>query len=93
MNNLFISYDLHAPGRSYDRVIETIKKLGNWAAVNQSMWYVRSRYNSESAVAALRQAGDSNDSFCVIDATNNNAHWYNIDQKVAEQIQMNWRAN
>ncbi len=50
MNNLFISYDLNVPGQRYDQVIEAIKKLGNWAKVQKSFWYVSSSLSAEEAV-------------------------------------------
>jgi hypothetical protein len=90
VNNLFISYDLKTPGQNYDRVIETIKKLGSWAKVQLSLWYVSSNYSAEEALNIVKQALDANDSLIVIDPTNNTAAWYGVDPKVSQHIQQHW---
>ena len=105
MNNLFISYDLKNPGQDYDRVITAIKSLGSWAKarvitaikslgswakVQYSLWYVSSAYTANQAAEIVRRAQDANDSLIVIDATNNDASWFNIDQKVGEFMQQHW---
>lgn len=90
MNNLFVSYDLKNPGQNYDRTIAAIKSLGSWAKVQYSLWYVKSSYTAKQAAEIVRRAQDANDTLIVIDATSNDAAWYNIDPKVAEFMQQNW---
>lgn len=48
-NNLFVSYDLHAPAKNYEAVITAIKKLGAWGKVHYSLWYVKSAHNATEA--------------------------------------------
>ncbi len=90
MNNLFISYDLKNPGQNYERVITAIKSLGSWAKVQYSMWYVSSTYNAKQVAEIVRRAQDTNDSLIVVDATNNDASWFNISHEVSEFIKQNW---
>lgn len=90
MNNLFISYDLHAPTKNYERVIAAIQKLGFWARVHKSLWYVKTGISASQAFESVRMAIDSNDSLAVIDATNKNIHWVNLDPQVAQALQDNW---
>lgn len=90
MNNLFISYDLNAPGQRYDKVTEAIKALGDWAKVQKSFWYVKSAHSAQEAVRRVWAVMDPNDSLIVVDATNNTASWQNLDQKVAQYIQTAW---
>jgi hypothetical protein len=90
MNNLFISYDLKAPGQNYEQVITAIKGLGSWAKVQYSLWYVTSAYTAKQAAESVRRAQDANDTLIVIDASNNDAVWYGIDTTVSEHIQQNW---
>ncbi len=90
MNNLFISYDLKNPGQNYESVITAIKTLGTWAKVQYSLWYVSSSYSAKQAAEIVRRAQDTNDSLIVIDATNNDASWYNLDQDVSKFIQQQW---
>lgn len=89
-NNLFISYDLYQPGQNYESVIEAIKSLGNWAKVQKSFWYVKSRYSSSDAAEIVWKSMDRNDSLIVVDATNNNASWRNISNEVSEYIINHW---
>ena len=90
MNNLIVSYDLIAPGQSYDKVAQAIKSLGAWAKVQYSLWYVKSSYTAGQAAETVRRAQDANDSLIVVDATNDNAAWYNIDPKVSEFLREHW---
>jgi len=91
-NNLFVSYDLHEPGKNYESVIAEIKKLGAWAKVHYSLWYVDSALNSEQAAKRVWSAMDGNDRLIVIDATNNHCYWYNLSKEVAELIKSRWFA-
>lgn len=89
-NNLFISYDLNTPGQDYQKVFEAIKSLGNWAKVQKSFWYVNSNYSASQAVDIVWKVMDKNDSLIVVDATNNNASWQNIDNEVSAYIKKFW---
>lgn len=91
MNNIFISYDLIAPGQRYDKIAAAIKSLGSWAHVLESLWYVRSNHTAESALKVVRAALDPNDKLIVVDATNDNASWVNIDPVVGKHLQQQWR--
>ena len=61
-----------------------------WAKVHDSLWYVSATYTAERAAEIVRHAQDQNDKLIVVDATNNNAAWYNLPQNVGEHIQQNW---
>ena len=89
-NNLLISYDLYRPGQDYSSVIKAIKSLGSWAKVHLSLWYVKSGYSASEASETVRSAMDKNDKLIVIDATNNNAAWYNLGDEVSEFIKSHW---
>ena len=89
-NNLFISYDLLSPGQQYEKVIDAIKTLGSWAKVEKSLWYVNSSLSAKSAAMKVYAAMDSNDILIVIDATNNDAYWYNLETEVSSHIQGQW---
>ncbi len=92
MNNLFISYDLMSPGQQYDRVAEAIKGLGSWAKVHLSLWYVSSNYGAKAAADIVRKAMDANDKLIIVDASNNDAAWYNLDSNVSAFVQQNWNS-
>lgn len=89
-NNLLISYDLHEPGKSYDRVIDKIKTLGGWAKIHFSYWYVDSTLTAAQAASAVWSVMDANDSVFVVDATNNVAAWNNVNPDVEKYIKAQW---
>lgn len=89
-NNLIISYDLYKPGQDYDEVIAAIKTLGNWAKIHRSLWYVKSNHSASEASKKVWAVMDSNDTLFVVDATNNDASWYNLNQEVSDFIKTKW---
>jgi len=89
-NNLFVSYDLHSPGQDYEKVADAIKNLGDWAKVQYSLWYVKSQLTASDASGKVWSVMDKNDSLIVIDATNNNASWFNLSQEVSDFIKNHW---
>lgn len=89
-NNLLISYDLYSPGQNYEDVADAIKSLGNWAKVHLSFWYVNSNYTASEASKKVWAVMDSNDSLIVVDATNNDASWYNLKPNVSDFIKNHW---
>ena len=90
MANLFISYDLYQPGQNYETVIATIKKFGSWAKVQQSLWYINTNQSCEQVAKTIWRVMDNSDSLIIIDATNNDAYWYNVNEKVAGHLQKSW---
>ena len=89
-NNLFISYDLYSPGQNYEKIIEVIKSLGNWAKIQKSFWYVKSNYSSSEASKIVWNSMDSNDSLIVVDATNDFTSWHNLNPEVSEFLKKKW---
>jgi hypothetical protein len=89
-NNLFISYDLYAPGQDYERVIAAIKSVGNWAKVHKSFWYVSSELTAEQVLARVWAVMDPTDSLIVVDLTQQNAVWQNLSATVSDHIQTQW---
>ncbi len=90
-NNLFVSYDLSDPDKSFDKIAAEIQKLGDWAQVQPTLWFVKSQFTSEQAASLLWPAlNQSDDSLIVIDASNNTANWQNIAQDVAEFFAQTW---
>jgi hypothetical protein len=89
-NNLIISYDLFNPGQNYEKVAAAIKGLGSWAKVQMSLWYVDSVYSASRAAEIVWAAMDPNDSLIAVDATNNEAAWYNLKPEVSKHIKDHW---
>jgi hypothetical protein len=91
--NLFVSYDLNTPGQNYEEVIAEIKKQGDsWAKVHYSLFYLKSDKTAQQIAEAVWRKMDANDRLIVVDATNNDAFWYNLPTDVSDLIQKVWKA-
>ena len=89
-NNLFVSYDLHKPGQNYDAVIDEIKRHGGWAKVHYSLFYLDTQESAKQVAEAVRRAMDANDRLIVVDTTNNDAYWFNLNPEVGKFLQEHW---
>lgn len=89
-SNLHISYDLYAPGQNYEKVIQAIKELGDWAKIHKSFWYVNSTYTAVQARDRVWAVMDGSDSLYVVDSTNNEAAWQNLPDEVSDFIKDQW---
>jgi len=88
VNNLFVSYDLDAPGQNYKRLLVAIEALGQAVRVHESLFYVKSSMTAQVAEARLWQAVDANDRIIVIQA--NDAWWHNALPGAQPFIQARW---
>lgn len=89
-NNPHVSYDLIKPDQNYAKLIERIKKLGSWAKIHYSYWYVNSPMSAAQAVDFLRPALDPDDKVYVVDATTNASAWNALPEEVAKHIKEQW---
>jgi hypothetical protein len=64
--NLFIAYDLDAPGQNYDAVRDAIRGLGQWWQAQYSLFYVHTQHAPGDAFAIVHAAMDANDRLAVI---------------------------
>ncbi|TGP45543.1 hypothetical protein EN873_40745 [bacterium M00.F.Ca.ET.230.01.1.1] len=67
-SNLFIAYDLDAPGQNYDAVRTAIRQLGTYWQFQYSLFYVHTALSPQEAYARVIAAMDSNDRLAVINA-------------------------
>ena len=74
-NNLFISFSLVDPTRNQQNVLERITKLGPWAPISKTTWYVSSAVSSKDALYYLLGGLGSGDKLCVFDSAGNQAVW------------------
>lgn len=89
-HNLVISYDLLRQGKNYEPLFAEIKKLGGWAKVNLSVWFVSSTFTAEQARDKLIRVTDSNDKVFVVDALDNTAAWCNLDPVASDYLRAHW---
>jgi len=69
MANLFIAYDLMAPGQNYDAVRDAIRSLGQWHQFQYSLFYVSTALEAADAYNRVIIHMDKNDKLAVIDAS------------------------
>nr|WP_321980137.1 CRISPR-associated protein Cas2 [uncultured Cohaesibacter sp.] len=88
--NLHISYDLRAPEKNYDELIEAIKSLGAWAKIHESLWFVSSIIAPKDVCDLLWKYMDSNDTLYVADTSSNAAAWKNLKRSANDLICNHW---
>ena len=89
-NNLFVSYEFNQPNQDQAPVVAGIKMLGDYKQVLASVWYVKSSFSVEDAIALLNKAIATGDRVFIIDATNNKARALNIDPNSADFVNSQW---
>ena len=91
--NLFIAYDLDAPGQNYDAVRDAIKGLGQWWQAQFSLFYVHTESTPADAFAIVTAAMDANDKLAVINcASDLGAIITNWDHPPIDEINAIWSA-
>lgn len=74
-NNIFISFSLQDPESNLQPVLDRITKLGAWAPISKTTWYISSSYSSKEAFYYMLGVLKSGDKLCVFDSTGNQAVW------------------
>ncbi len=87
-NNILVTYDLNKSGQNYEALIEEIKRLGAWAKIQQSTWYLHTSYSDEEVLDRLINVTDFNDSLFVTNM--NDASWRGLSAEVHKFIQEQW---
>ncbi len=91
--NLFIAYDLDAPGQNYDAVQNAIKSLGQWWQAQYSLFYVHTQHSPREAFALVQPAMDANDRLAVINcASDLGAILTTWDRPPIDEINAIWLA-
>lgn len=88
MSNYFISYDLYRPGQNYDAIGAAIQRLGAWAKVHLSLYYLSSNLTAQQVYDSVTAACDPNDKVIVISAQD--AIWNSLPREVSSHIQAHW---
>ncbi len=77
MSSKIITYDLCAPGRDYEKLIEHIKTYSSWARVTESTWVISSDDTCKVIRDILKTHIDTNDRLFVAELTGT-AAWSNV---------------
>jgi hypothetical protein len=90
MANLFVSYDLADPDKNFDVLAGEIQKLGTWAQMQPTLWYIHSTFSAEQASELLSKVITDNDSLVVVDASTNSVNWRNIADELTAPLEASW---
>jgi hypothetical protein len=83
---LIVAYDLHNPGRDYEKVAAALRASdGGWAHPQGSVWLIDTRDEPSAWRDRLSALGDSNDEFLVTRLQHNWAS-RNTDQAVNDWL-------
>jgi hypothetical protein len=90
LNNIIVSFELLVPLRSQSAVVATLKSMGASLKLRSSLWHVKTSLTAAQVTGKLRSILDSHDNVIVIDASHDNAAWYNIDGSASQVLQQQW---
>lgn len=80
-----ISYDLIAPGKDYDSVIDTIKSLGSWCHALKSTWLVDTELTLGQVHDKIKSHTDITDAYWIVDVTNSD-YWVKGNSEIRKWI-------
>lgn len=91
MKTYLISYDLGIPETSseYEKIINYIKSLGDWAKPLKSQWFVVSGEDIKDIRNNLKSLTDSNDKILIMDVVGDNWATERISDKVTDWMHNN----
>lgn len=86
-NQLFVSFEFNRPDRTYDRVVFAIKSMDeSCTEVHFAHWHVNTPLSAQKVCDRLKSVLDESDKLIVIDATNNEVAWVNLDEKAVRRL-------
>ena len=89
-NSVFISFEFNRPDRTYDRVVRTIKSLGDsWVEVHFAHWFVATALTAAQVSDRLKSVLDGSDELVVIDVTNKQVVWINLSDEAQARLKEN----
>lgn len=62
---LIVAYDLHNPGRDYEKIAAVLRKARSWAHPQGSVWFLDTDIEPATWRDRLGAAGDANDEYFV----------------------------
>jgi hypothetical protein len=89
--NIFVAFELLRPERGDDRISQTVEAFGcAWARINKNVFYIHGDFDAQYVGNKVWAAMNMDDKLVVIDATKNDARWYNIKPEISEFLVANW---
>jgi len=89
-NSLFVAYHLDRPESDDAAIGAAIGALGQSTRIYSGHWFLKSHLSAPEAAARIWSAMRPQDSVLVVDATNGEAGWKNLEPAVAELLRETW---
>lgn len=91
--NIFVAFELLRPERGDERIQETIEGFGCvWARISRNVFYLHGELDAAFVGSKVWAAMNMDDKLVVVDATKNDARWYNIKPEISQFLVNNWHA-
>jgi hypothetical protein len=92
-HNIFVCFELFNPDRGDDRIREAVESFGvSWARIGRNVFYLHGELDAQFVGNKVWPAMSMDDKLVVIDATKNDARWYNIKPEISQFLINNWHA-
>ena len=89
-NNLIVHFSNTITEEKNEEISKELKRLGNATPITQQCWFLNLPYTPEQLTKHLSQFFTDSDTLFVADATNDQAFWFNIEDKKATRIRQHW---
>ena len=89
MAMMLISYDLNAPGRDYDGLLDALEGFGAYWHCLDSLWLVETRMSISQVRDSLWMHMDRSDELLVLDVTGAPASWIGFSQECGDWLKDN----
>ena len=89
--NIFVCFELLRPERGDDRIRDAIEAFQCiWARVSGNVYFLHGELDAAYVGSKVWAAMNMDDKLVVIDASRNDARWYNIKPEVSQFLVENW---
>jgi hypothetical protein len=90
MATILISYDIHpSASDASERVVDTIRSLGEWWHHLESTWLVKTDHAPEQIRDMLQQHVCSEDQLLIVDISRDAAAWFGVNDAGTQWLQAN----
>lgn len=89
VKTILVSYDLVAPGRNYDELLDHLRSYSGYCNPLESFWLVRTSFSETEVRDKVANFLDSNDKLLVMDVSGDAAAWRGLSSDNATWIKNN----
>ena len=91
--NIFICFTLLHPEKGDEKVRETVEAFGcPWAKLSEGVFDMHGDHDAQFVGNKVWGALDMDDKLVIVDSTNNDARWFNVNPDISQFLMDNWHA-